>query len=243
MYQYVKLAPLLLAAAILACTVTVPSIQAVTGSGDVITITEDYADFDRVEITHAFKADIRQGDSFSVEVRIDDNLEQYLDVSQSGDKLTVGLDQEVRFSFNRVTLEVDITMPQLVEIAASGASQVTLSGFESDQDLRADASGASSIEGDIIAGDADFEISGASRMTLDGSGGTLRLELSGASRTDLEQFAVTDADVVLSGASSAVVNVSGRLDVDASGASRLSYAGNPTLGSIDVSGASSINER
>jgi hypothetical protein len=44
----------------------------------------------------------------------------------------------------------------------------------------------------------------------------------------------------LSGSGIATVNVSGRLDINASGSSRLTYLGNPTLGSIDLSDAASV---
>ncbi len=52
-----------------------------------------------------------------------------------------------------------------------------------------------------------------------------------------------DADVEASGASTVTVNLSGTLDADASGASRVLYLGNPSLGRIDTSGASSITRR
>jgi hypothetical protein len=56
-------------------------------------------------------------------------------------------------------------MPALSGVEASGASQVTLAGFDSSQTLRVVASGASSVEGDIRAGDVSMEASGASTVT------------------------------------------------------------------------------
>jgi hypothetical protein len=47
----------------------------------------------------------------------------------------------------------------------------------------------------------------------------------------------------VSGASQATVHSAGRLDVRASGASKLFYVGQPTLGSVDSSGASTIQRR
>jgi hypothetical protein len=90
-------------------------------------------------------------------------------------------------------------------------------------------------------GDLSAEVSGASQLTLDGSGGDLTLDVSGASRADLSQFVVGDANVQASGASQVTVNVEGRLDADASGASRILYRGNPTLGRIESSGASRVD--
>jgi hypothetical protein len=46
-----------------------------------------------------------------------------------------------------------------------------------------------------------------------------------------------------SGASTVTVNLSGRLDADASGSSDIYYLGNPELGSIDTSGTSSVQSK
>lgn len=243
MRQSIRLAALLLAAATLACTVSIPSFSSVSGSGEIITITKDFADFDQVEIGSAFDATVQQGDTFAVVIRIDDNLEEYLQVTKLGQTLQVGLDPDRLLGLGNGTLEAEITMPALSGIEASGASQVTLAGFDSLQTLSIVASGASSVEGDIRAGDVSMEASGASSILLTGGAGDLVLDVSGASSADLEQFPVSNVLADLSGASSAVVNASGTLDVEASGASELSYLGNPTLGSVDTSGASTVREK
>lgn len=134
-------------------------------------------------------------------------------------------------------------MPALSGVEPSGASQVTLAGFDSSQTLRVVASGASSVEGDIRARDVSMEASGASSISLTGGAGDLVLDVSGASSADLEQFPVSIVLADLSGTSSAVVKASGTLDVEASGASELSYLGNPTLESVDTSGASTVGEK
>jgi hypothetical protein len=85
-----------------------------------------------------------------------------------------------------------------------------------------------------------FNVSGASDLKLSGSGEDLVMDVSGAGTADLADFQVGDASIEASGASSAKVNASGRLDAEASGASHLEYFGNPTLGRIEATGASTI---
>lgn len=234
-----------LVATVLGCTVTIPSrdsFQSVTGSGEIVTLTPDFADFDQVDVGYAFEATIEQGDASAVTIRIDDNLAEYLDVRVVGRTLVIALEPSLGFNFGAKTLEADITMPEIVGLDASGASRVRLTGFGSTKDLRVEASGASTVSGDIAAGDVDMRISGASTVSLEGSGDNLNLEASGASTANLRDFPVADARVQLSGASRGTVNASGTLDVEASGASHLTYTGNPRLGSVDASGASSIEE-
>jgi len=164
-------------------------------------------------------------------------------VIQRGQTLQVGLDPDPAFGAMNATLEAEITMPSLARIEASGASQVTISGFDSQSDLTIQPSGAGAIEGEISAGNSSIEASGASDVSLSGDCNDLALELSGASSAVLEDFPASDVWAVLSGASCATVNLTGTLDAEASGASHLTYLGSPTLGSVQTSGASTIEER
>ena len=211
----------------------------VTGSGVVVTKGLDLSGFDQVEVSGAFVADVTRGDTYSVVVRVDENLEEHLRVQAAGRTLEVGLAPSLSI-LGTATREVEITMPELARLELSGATQGTISGFESTADLSVEVSGASKLGGDIQAGDARFEVSGASTVDLSGSDGALVLDVSGASTADLSDFAVDDANVEASGAGSATVNATGRLDAEASGASRIQYLGTPTLGRVESSGASTV---
>ena len=208
------------------------------GSPTRVTQEYDLDDFTAVETGGAFKVNITQGDEYSVAVTTNENVAPYLRVEQSGGTLSLGL--ENLWNFRNVTLEAEITVPALRGVSLSGASHGTISGFSSDENFSANLSGASSLRGDITAGDADLEGSGAARIELTGAGNDLRLHLSGASNAELGDFPVQGADVEASGASHALVNVAGRLHADASGASSIRYVGNPELGTIRESGGSSV---
>jgi hypothetical protein len=218
-------------------------VTSITGSGNVVTKEENITGFDKVEVSNAFKVDIRQGETFSVVVHVDDNLVQYLEVVKRGSTLKIGLKPGRTYNIRKATMEADVTMPELTGLELSGASHGSITGFTSMEALDVDSSGASFLRGDIEADDVRFDLSGASQVTLSGSAGDVTIDASGASTADLTDFAVDDADVEVSGASKVTLNASGRLDVDASGASHVYYLGNPTLGKIDTSGASSVNRK
>ncbi len=229
----------------LACSLPeLPSIsqESFTGSGNVVTREEAISDFDKVDISHSFEVDIKQGEEFSVVIRVDDNLVEQLQVEKFGSTLKIGLKPDVSIVSN-ATLEAEITMPELTGLDLSGASNATISGFKSTKNLTVDLSGASSLRGDIEAGDTSFDLSGSSNANLTGSGGNLTLDASGSSDVDLSDFPVADAEIDASGASTVTVNASGRLDVEASGASDVYYLGNPSMGTIDTSGASSVESK
>jgi hypothetical protein len=213
----------------------------VVGSGRLATQTFDFSDFDRVEISDAFEAEITAADGYLVEVTVDDNVMDRLQVEQQGRTVKIGLKPFT--SVSNAHLQARISLPTLTGLAASGASRASVTGFQSDRNVQLNASGASEIRGDMETGDLAADASGGSTLRLTGRGSAIRANASGASTIDLQDFTGGDADVEASGASRIELNTSGTLNAKASGASTVHYAGNPTLGQIDESGASTVSKR
>ena len=233
----------------------------ITGSGNLETQEFDYSDFTRVEVGYALEVEVIQSSSFSISITADDNIFNYMDVSKSGETLKIRL--KSGYSYTSYTAIAEITMPELYRLDFSGATHGSVQGFSSSHDFGLELSGASSLDiadmaagdikfevsgashltGSITADDAEFDISGASSVTLSGSANDLDANVSGASRLEIEDFPVHNADVNLSGASSGTINMDGTLDANLSGASHLYYIGEPTLGSLDISGGSTIGEK
>ncbi len=67
---------------------------------------------------------------------------------------------------------------------------------------------------------------------------------SGSSGARLDGFSGRNADLRLSGASNADIDIEGKLDLTLSGGSTLKYGGNPTFGErMEVTGGSKIEHR
>ncbi len=215
---------------------------ALSGSGNVVVQEMDFAGFTSVEAANAFRVEITQAESFSVSVRVDDNLLDRVDVSKSDETLSIRLDPGLSLTGD-VTLEATITMPDLEGLELSGASVAVISGFRSSGQLDILLSGASRVEGDVEAGEVEIGASGASTAALEGSAASLTIDGSGASSFDLDGLTVDTAAVELNGASSATVNARERIDpVKLSGASHLRYVGEPSLGDVQTSGSSTLEK-
>lgn len=231
-------------------------------SGNKETRNLDIKDFDRVEAGSAFEVEIRRAPTFSVAVTASDSVFRDLEITKSGS--TLRLRFRPRFPFwHSGRHSAVIGMPDLRGLNASGATHISVTGFDSTNALDIHASGASEVRLDgVKAGETSITASGASRVNgrldasatrisasgasgldLAGTGGNLRAEASGASSLHLSGLKAANADVGLSGASRGSVTVTGRLDVKASGASRLTYTGEGTMGAMNTSGASSVERR
>ena len=213
----------------------------VTGSGDLTTETFNFSDFSRVEAHSGFQIELTQSNTFSIEITADDNIHEFIEVEKSGETLSIRL-RGNRF-YHSVTLRAKVTMPELYKIELSGGSQGSITGFSSSHDFEVEMSGGSRLSGDITASDTVLELSGGSQANLEGEGDDLTVDTSGGSQLDLEDFLIDNANIKISGGGRATVNVSGTLDVDLSGGSRVLYVGDPTLGSVKLSGDSRVSEK
>ena len=211
------------------------------GSGNLETEEYAFTNFTKVEISTAFEFEIEQASSYSINVTADDNVIDRVQVSQDGQtlKIRVGTVPTLR----RATLKASVTMPQLGGLTVSGASRGTVYDFNSTEAVDITVSGASRVIGDITAGDVEFHIDGASTIQLEGSANDMTARVSGASRFSLDDFTVNNANVNISGASTGTINLDGRLDANVSGASTLLYIGDPVMGTINVSGASTLGKK
>lgn len=212
--------------------------RGVTPTGRTTLETYRLSDFDSIEISSAFQADITQDKSFRIEVEADEAAVPYLDVRLRNRTLILAMKSGL--NFRNMRARATVTMPSLNSLIASGASQVKADGFTTEAKFTLEASGASRIDADLGTGDIDLTASGASHISLQGAGDKLRAIASGASHADLTKFRAQESSAVASGASSIKINTKGRLDAVASGASHITYSGNPIVGTINSSGASSI---
>jgi hypothetical protein len=222
--------------------------------------------FSKINVKWAMDVEITRADNYSVVINGSDTQLKNMTVSVEGDKLNINYNLNlVSFfaaPFSRISAR--ITLPELRELNISGASNATVQGFKSQSDFGMNVSGASHLElHDISTGNVNWELSGASHVKgqisaasdfnlringastidLEGAAREMSVEAYGASHLDLGRFSVQNAKIRLTGASHSFINISGKLDVALEGASHLDYKGQPTMGDIKITGASSLNRR
>ena len=209
----------------------------VIGSGNTVSKTYDYSDFTTINAQNGMHVELTHSDSFSVEVVADDNVIDHIEVNKSGD--TLRIKPKPNAQFRDATLTAKVTMPELHRLELSGGSHVNLAGFSSNHDLSVKLSGGSHVSdfitpSDITAGNVDFNLSGGSHVRLTGSADDLDIDCLGGSHIDLEGLSANNADINLNGGSHATINISGTLNIDISGGSKVYYLGNPKMGDIEV---------
>ncbi|MFW6245719.1 MAG: GIN domain-containing protein, partial [Fibrobacterota bacterium] len=181
-------------------------------------------------------------DSFSVEVTIDDNLEEYVLVKEQDGKLTIGL--ESGHSYRTTLFIARVKAPHFRLVEGSGGSTVeSIGSVVVSAPFAVDLSGGSEMKASAFTDDLNIRLSGGSRLILNGSGGNLNLCVSGGGEAEMFDFDVNDCNATLSGGSSAQISASGVICGELSGGSDLDYCGNAAVGSVQKSGGSTVERR
>jgi hypothetical protein len=255
---------LAICATMLLLTLVLSGCRVVTGSGELVARTVDATGFTEVRADDSWDVRIKYGESESVQVTCDKDVEDLVDVAVSGDTLVLRLKPKAWLTLSsNVTLRATVVMPRLDGLELSDSSRAAVTGFSaggrlavrlrdassvelrdmSGKVLDARASDACSISGSIQAEEASLRLSDASAATLSGSARTLTLRASDGSSARLRRLRAMDAAAAITDGSEATVAVSGTLEAHVTDGSSLRYVGSPSLGkSMSVSDDSSLEQ-
>lgn len=235
----------------------------IVGSGNLIQVDLGYTGFSALHVGSAFDVTLIHDDAYSVTLMVDDNVVDRVQSYRDGAILAIGLDKSYRYT--AVSLKAVITMPRLTAFELEDAASVTVinsASFPVVSTFRVSLSDASnlflpSIVADTvwvslsdasranigaIASDASVKVKGASSVQMTGSSFDLTLMADDASLATLKEFTASSATVTLTDASEAWVTVNGTLNINITGASTLYYRGSVDIGTLTLTGASSIIE-
>jgi hypothetical protein len=190
------------------------------GSGTAMTQSRDVEAFESIEIGGAFELIVHVDPSATqrVEVSGDDNIVPEVTTTVSAGELDIQIENGIVRP--KLDLRVEVWVPSLTELEASGASDITVEGLHGER--------------------FELDLSGASETTLRGIVDRFEVDSSGASDLDARELHAKIVALELSGAGNAEVWASDRLDADVSGAGNVRYFGDTKEVHEDVSGAGSI---
>ena len=196
------------------------NLSGVQGSGTAKSETRNVSGFTKIDAGGAINVEVAVQKDFSVVVEADDNLLTNIKTEVSGDTLKIYSEDRIS---PKTRINVLISMPAIEGLDVTGASTGNVTG----------------VNADLL----ELKASGASKIRIDGTAKQLNADASGASTVDAESLTVENADVEASGASKAIIAATNDLKVNASGASKISYVGEPKNIKQNSSGASSVTNK
>jgi hypothetical protein len=214
----------------------------VRGNGNIRTEDRSVSNFKDVDVSGAAKVYVSQSEHSSVKLEGDENLLPYIEVIQEGDKIRV----RNKPGFNLIPsgdLKVYVSTPVYNNIDASGACDIIgQTKISNPENLEMHVSGAGDIQMEVDAPKLKAQVSGSGSINLKGQTRDVDLDLTGAGHAHCYELLAENTKVDISGAGSAEVYASVRLEADVSGAGNVSYKGNASDVNQHVSGAGSVKK-
>lgn len=214
--------------------------QSLVGSGQVRTEVRKASGFSSVDMSGAGSLKLTKGGGFSVTVKLDDNLLPWYLTEVRGETLVLRFKDGISIK-NPTQLVVEVTMPSLSGLSLSGACDARLGEGFSGKELRIEASGAARIQGKVDYGSLILGLSGAGEARLEGRANRLGLKLTGAAEVDTSSLVSQIVTAELSGACHLFVRAEEKLNIEATGASTVTWFGSASV-EARTSGASSVRK-
>ncbi len=215
--------------------------ESVRGNHNVVTKERNTDSFTGIRVSSGVDVFLKQGNNISVSVEADENLHEYIITEVKSGVLHVYVDDvSIRDAERK---RVHVTMKEINSIRTTSAGDVVGETPIKAGNLELGASSAGNISLEVTADEIEVNISSSGDITLSGEAATLDANLSSAGDLNAYDLKVKNADVSVSSAGDADINVSEKLTARASSAGDINYSGNPKNVDAHSSSAGGIHRR
>lgn len=215
--------------------------ERIKGNGNRSVREQSLSGLSSLSVSGAFSVVLAQGPA-SLRVEADENLQEYIEVENSGGRLEISTRDGYNLRPSRdITLYV--TAPELSSVELSGASNLRTSAlFRQPGALQLILTGASEVDMQVDMPRIGVEITGSGSARMAGATRDLAVDITGAGSLQAEGLKSETARIEVSGAGEVDLFASKTLDVEVSGAGDVRYSGNPQVNKR-ISGAGEVVQK
>jgi hypothetical protein len=235
-----KLIILALAVTGASCSMNGQSYKSVHGNHNVVTSERHTGTFTGIKVSSGVDVYLKQGDEEIVKVEADENLHEYIITEVKDGILHVYTEANIRDAAKE---RVYVTMKDIKSVRTSSAGDVVGESPIKSESLELSASSAGDIKLEIYAKEVEVDISSSGDMSLSGEADKLEADLSSAGDLNAYDLRTREAEISVSSAGDAEINVSERITARASSAGDINYMGNPGYVDVHTSSAGGIHKK
>jgi len=214
----------------------------IVGNGDVVTKQRPLMSFHKLNVRVGMHVIITKGNEAIAMLEGDSNILDYVQTDVSNGELTVMLKPNQSYS-QKKGVTVTLHVRDLDQIIISTGCVVESDLAIRAKNLTATVETGSKLTAPIDAKVLNLTVRQGSQAKLDGSVNEADIRLSGAGKLDADKLTISRATVRLDGASNASLHVTKTLSATADGISTISYRGNPTITTQQITGLSKIQKQ
>jgi hypothetical protein len=218
-------------------------INAVAGSGNLVTQSRSVSNFNAVTLAGFGDLTMIQGDSESLTIEAEDNILPHITTLVTNGRLSIGYDNQDWSNFIRPTkpIRFNLSLKNLSALELSGAGNIQSANIKTDQlDVRVSGAGNIKIE-KLEANALVATLSGAGNFDVAGNVANQDIRLTGLGNLGAGNLKSQSARITMSGAGNATVATLDSLDVTIRGVGSVRYYGSPEV-TQKISGVGAVSK-
>ncbi|MBC3881507.1 DUF2807 domain-containing protein [Undibacterium sp. LX40W] len=215
--------------------------KSVEGSGKIIKQEFVVKDFRAVAIAVPAKVELKQGDTESVQVETDDNIQAMLDVVVEGNTLKIRTKEKNVYPKTR-TFNVIVNVKKIDDLALENSGKVSSTKIVAgDLKIRVGGSGDILIQ-DLKADTLRATIGGSGSFTANGNVSQISGSIGGSGELNLGKLAAKDVRISIGGSGSVETWATDNLNVSIGGSGSVNYYGDPRV-TKNIGGSGNVTRK
>lgn len=215
--------------------------KAVTGDGNVTKQVRMIKSFSEINIDGLFDVTISQGDKESVTVETDANLQEFVEVSNNGNSLMVGL---VSLKIKKIShMKIHIVLKDVSKITGHGLGDLKTGMILKLALLELRINGVGDAKFKLDCNQFNLKCEGVADVYLSGTSKRVKMDCRGVGDIHAYDLKVTDLKLKQTGVGDTKVHVTGDLTIDFSGVGDISYKGEPKTKKIEQEGVGTVKAK
>jgi len=211
----------------------------VRGSGNVINKTRTVGSFDKVSVAGSFDVFLVKGNEGKIDIKIEDNLVNYLITEVDKGKLKIKWKKGVSIRSNKTT-QLTVYFNDIEGISLSGSGDIIGKDIIKSNDFGIALAGSGDIDLHIESNTIEAAISGSGDIELKGKTKEFSASIAGSGDIDAYDLNTEKSVLKISGSGGMTLTVTNELQARISGSGDIKYKGNPRIEDIKVSGSGSV---
>jgi len=203
----------------------------IKGNGNVTTEKRDVDSFKKIKVRGGINVELVPGNTSSVTVEADENLQKYIVVKNEDGWLVVRTRDNVNIkSNNPIKVSVSADMINTINIAGSG-NVYSKGKFTGGEKLEIDVAGSGDVDMNVNTPRIIVDIAGSGNVKLAGETKDARINIAGSGNYEAADLLTETTDIDIAGSGDARVHADIKLKADVFGSGNIYYRGKANVSS------------
>ncbi|PZR12598.1 MAG: DUF2807 domain-containing protein [Flavobacterium psychrophilum] len=214
-------------------------IRSVNGDGSIVK--KDIAvtgNFNSIAVDRDLEVLLLQGNTPSVSVETDQNLQQHIKVEVKGNELVITADANLDTDTKRIT----VVMPNIESLTASSSATISSNGILKGESISLSGSSGSNIHVTVETNKLESEASSGAHIEIQGKTKDLDTNTSSGSNINAKSLKAENAKADASSGSNIIVNATNSLSAEASSGAKINYVTTPAKLKQNASSGGNVSQ-